>query len=326
MDLLLQRIFDGFTTGAIYAAVAVALVLIFKATTLINFAQGELAMGGAFVGYIFAVRSDVLDFISEEDSFTKTWVAAILAMIISAIVAMAVERALVRPFDPDDHLPVVLITLGLFLIINAVVGEVFNYQAQNPPMPGLFPNDFDDFWRIGGVTDADGDISGGARLFWDAAGIVLSLAAMLFFLYLLLNRTKMGLAFRAVSSNVESARLVGVRTGRVLGFGWALAAAFGTLGAMLVAPRLSLQPNMMAVVLIYALAGAAIGGLDSLGGAAVGGLIIGLVNSVGVGYISDWEPFEFLRAIPLLLSLVAMLLTLLYRPSGLFGTKRVERV
>lgn len=326
MDLFLQRIFDGLTTGAIYAAVAVALVLIFKATTLINFAQGELAMAGAFIGYIFAVRSDILDFISEEDSFTKTWVAAILAMIISAAVAMLIERALVRPFDPDDHLPVVLITLGLFLIINAVVGEIFNYQAQNPPMPGLFPNDFDDFWRIGGVTDADGDIKGGARLFWDAAGIVASLAVMLIILYFLLNKTKMGLAFRAVSSNVESARLVGVRTGRVLGFGWALAAAFGTLGAILVAPRLSLQPNMMAVVLIYALAGAAIGGLDSLGGAAVGGLIIGLVNSVGVGYISDFEMFEFLRAIPLFLSLIAMLLTLLYRPSGLFGTKRVERV
>lgn len=326
MDLLIQRIFDGFTTGAIYAAVAVALVLIFKATTLINFAQGELAMAGAFIAYVFAVKSDVLDFISEDDSFVKTWVAAFLAMIVSAVVAMLAERALIRPFDPEDQLPVVLITLGLFLIINAVVGEIFNYQAQNPPMPGLFPNDFDDFWRIGGVADADGVVTGGARLFWDAAGILASLIGMLMFLHLVLNKTKMGLAFRAVSSNVESARLVGVRIGRVLGFGWALAAAFGTLGAILVAPRLSLQPNMMAVVLIYALASAAIGGLDSLGGSAIGGLVIGLVNSVGVGYISDWEPLEFLRAIPLFLSLIAMLLTLLYRPSGLFGTKRVERV
>ncbi len=315
MTLLLQRIFDGLTTGAIYAAVAVALVLIFKATTLINFAQGELAMIGAFFGYVFAVQTDVLDFISEDDTYLKTWVAAIIAMIISAILALIIERVLVRPFDPTDHLPVVLITLGLFLIINAMAGEIWNYQAQSPPMPGLFPNNFDDLIMVGE-----------ARLFYDAMGIVFTLLVMLAILFFVLNRTKMGLAFRAVSSNTESARLVGVRTGRVLGFGWALAASFGTLGAILVAPRLSLQPNMMAVVLIYALTSAAVGGLDSLGGAALGGVIIGLVNSVGVGYISDWEPFEFLRATPLLLSLIALLITLWFKPSGLFGTKAVERV
>ncbi len=307
--LLLQRIFDGVATGAIYAAVAVALVLIFKATTLVNFAQGELAMLGAFITYAMAVQWEALDG-ALGTGFTRIWVSAVIAMAASAVLAVVVERVLVRPFDPDDHLPVVLITLGLFLVINAVAGEIWNFEPR--AMPALFP-------------DGRFDVAG-ARLFYDTLGIIIVLGLMLGGLFLILGKTKMGLAFRAVSSNVESARLVGVRTGRVLGFGWALAAGIGTLGAVLVAPRLSLSPIMMAVVLIYALAAASIGGLDSLGGAAIGGLVIGLVNSVGVQYLANIEALKFLQAAPLILSIVAMLLTLWFRPSGLFGTKRVERV
>ncbi len=317
--LLLQRIFDGIATGAIYAAVAVALVLIFKATTLINFAQGEMAMFGAFITYAFAVQSDngfLNIFLGPANenigdiSFRRIWVSAVLAMIGSGIIAIVVERMLIRPFDPDDHLPVVLITLGLFLVINAVAGEIWNFEPR--AMPALFP-------------DGRLDVAG-ARLFYDTIGIILVLALMLGGLFVILGKTKMGLAFRAVSSNVESARLVGVRTGRVLGFGWFLASAIGTLGAVLVAPRLSLQPIMMGLVLIYALAAASIGGLDSLGGAALGGLIIGLTNSVAVQYLANVEAFKFVQAAPLILSIIAMLATLWFRPSGLFGTKRVERV
>ncbi len=319
--LLLQRIFDGIATGAIYAAVAVALVLIFKATTLINFAQGELAMFGAFITYAFAVQSDWawLNILLGDPegvadlSFRRVWVSAILAMAVSGVMGIVIERVLVRPFDPSDHLPVVLITLGLFLVIQAVAGEIWNFEPR--AFPAMFPNGPDDRFDVGG-----------ARLFYDTIGIILVLALMLLALFLILSKTKMGLAFRAVSSNVESARLVGVRTGRVLGFGWFLASAIGTLGAVLVAPRLSLQPIMMALVLIYALAAASIGGLDSLGGAALGGLLIGLTNSVGVQYLANIEALKFLQAAPLALSIVAMLVTLWFRPAGLFGTKTIERV
>ena len=203
MQLLLQRIFDGVSDGAVYASIAVALVLIFKATTLINFAQGEMAMFGAFFAYIFAVQSGILDFLGNQ--YLIIWVAAIISMVLSAGVGVTIERTLTRPFDPEDHLPVVLITLGLFLGINAIAGIIWNYQAR--VIPSMFPNGSDDKVVIFG-----------ARLFYDTIGTVLTLGVVLYILFIILNKTKMGLAFRAVSANVESARLVGVRTGRVLSF------------------------------------------------------------------------------------------------------------
>ena len=303
MQLFIQRLIDGVSTGAIYAVVAIALVLIFKATTLINFAQGELAMIGAFFSYIFVIQSFDL----------PLWVAAIIAMVLSSALGMVIERLLLRPFDPTDHLPVVLITLGIFYVINAVAGDVWNYESRG--FPSLFPNNFDDYVSIGE-----------ARLFYDSIGITVALSLMLGALYLILNKTKMGLAFRAVSSNTESSRLVGIRVEQVLSFGWALACAFGTLGAILVAPRLTLHPNMMAPVLIYALAAAAFGGLDSVWGAAVGGLAVGLLNSIVLGYLTDLEPLESFRATPLLPPLILLLVVLWFRPSGMFGTRAVSRV
>ena len=136
----------------------------------------------------------------------------------------------------------------------------------------------------------------------------------------------MGLAFRAVSSNTESSRLVGIRVGRILSFGWALACAFGALGAILVAPRITLQPNMMAPILIYALAAAAFGGLDSVFGAALGGFVVGVLNSVVLGYVSDIDPISSISAAPLISPIVLLLVVLWFKPSGLFGTKTIERV
>ncbi|MFT7597137.1 MAG: branched-chain amino acid transport system permease protein [Acidimicrobiales bacterium] len=302
MQLFLQRLFDGLTLGAIYAVVAVALVLIFKATTLINFAQGELAMFGAFIAYILAVEQGL-----------PIVLAIALAMVFSAALGAAIERVLIRPFDPTDHLPVVLITLGVFLILNAVAGEIWNYQPR--AFPSLFPKGPDDYISVGG-----------ARLFYDGLGTWAMLGAMMGVLYVILNLTKTGLAFRAVSSNTDSARLVGIRTGRTLMFGWALACAFGTLGAALVAPRLFLQPNMMATLLIYAFAAAALGGLDSLPGAVMGGIIVGMIQSLLVGYLGDWDPLEWLRNLSLAVAFVVILIVLSFKPSGMFGTSRVERV
>ncbi len=302
MTLFLQRLFDGLTLGAIYAVVAVALVLIFKATTLINFAQGELAMFGAFIAYVISVEQGV-----------NIWLAIPIAMAISAVLGATVERVLIRPFDPSNPLPVVLITLGLFLILNAVAGEIWNYQPR--AFPSLFPDGPDDFVSIGG-----------ARLFYDGIGTWFMLGGILVALWVALTKTKIGLAFRAVSSNSESSALVGIKTGRTLMFGWALACSFGTLGASLVAPRLFLQPNMMASLLIFSFAAAALGGLDSLPGAAVGGIVIGLIQSLLVGYLGDWEPLAFLRNLSLAVAFVVILVVLSFKPSGMFGTTRVERV
>ena len=310
MTLFLQRVIDGLQNGAIYSVVAIPMVLIFKATTLINFAQGELAMIGAFFCFIFAVQVMSL----------PVWLAAIIAMILAALLGMGIERTMLRSFDPTDHLPVVLITLGVFYIINAFAGDIWNYQAQ-PDVPNLFPFADDTWVMMQSETNRLG-----LRIQQDSVAIVVSLIIMLGVLHLILNKTKMGLAFRGVSSNTESSRLVGIRVGRILSFGWGLACAFGALGAIIVAPRITLQPNMMLAVLIYALAAAAFGGLDSVGGAALGGFVVGLLNSVVLGYIADIDVLSSLTAAPLVFPVILLLTVLWFKPSGLFGTKTIERV
>ena len=297
MELFLARLFDGVSAGATYAVIAIALVLIYKATTLINFAQGELAMLGSFFVYVLAVEQGM-----------SIYVAIVLAMALSAILAAGIERVLIRPFDPADHLPLVIITLGLFLVINALAGMIWGFDPRR--FPKLFPSG--DVWT-----------HGIARLRWYTVGTLLTAIVLLVLLTLLLKRTKVGLAFRAVSSNLESAGLVGVRAGPTLQFGWMLATAVGTLaGALFVAdPFRQLDPLWAQRVLIFAAAAAVLGGLDSLWGALVGGLVLGLVESMVVGYI-DWIPTQMGMAA----AVVAILAVLLVRPAGLFGTERIERV
>lgn len=297
MDLFLNRVFDGLEQGITYGGIALALVLIFKATTLINFAQGELAMLGAFLVYILAVEQGM-----------GVWIAIPLAMLLTAVLAAVIERTLIRPFDPADHLPLVIITLGLFLVINSAAGIIWQFNPRRFPL--IFPE--------GNALEI-----GNAALTWNTVGMVLSVLGVLVLIELLLTRTKIGLAFRAVSSNLESSKLVGIRVGRTLQLGWAIAAAVGTFAAtvFVARPILFLEPTAMIRVLIFATAAAALGGLDSLRGAIVGGLVVGLIQSLVVGYV-DFIPNE----LSLFIALLVILGVLLVRPAGLFGTARVERV
>jgi len=296
VELLLARIFDGLSNGSTYAMIALALVLIFKATTLINFAQGEFAMFGGFIVLVLTFEQGI-----------PMWISVVLAMFITAVAAAGIERTLIRPFDPSDHLPLVIITLGLFLLINAVAGIIWRFDPR--AFPELFPS--------GNVFSI-----GNATLRWYTVFTVITLLVTVGLLTLLLNKTKVGLAFRAVSSNLESSQLVGIRVGPTLQFGWAIAAAVGTLGcAVFVAdPFRQIQPNVMLTVLIYASAAAALGGLDSLGGAIVGGIAIGLVQSVVVPY----SPIP--NELALAAAVIVLMVVLLFKPSGLFGTSAVERV
>jgi len=296
VELLLARTFDGLSNGSTYAMIALALVLIFKATTLINFAQGEFAMFGGFIVLVLTFEQGI-----------PMWISVFLAMFLTAIAAAGIERTLIRPFDPSDHLPLVIITLGLFLLVNAVAGIIWRFDPR--AFPELFPSG--NVFTIGNAT-----------LRWYTVFTVITLLATVALLTLLLNKTKVGLAFRAVSSNLESSQLVGIRVGPTLQFGWAIAAAVGTLGcAVFVAdPFRQIQPNVMLTVLIYASAAAALGGLDSLGGAIVGGIAIGMVQSVVVPY----SPIP--NELALAAAVLVLMIVLLFKPSGLFGTAAVERV
>ncbi|MEM9040697.1 MAG: branched-chain amino acid ABC transporter permease [Actinomycetota bacterium] len=296
MDLFLNRLFDALSNGATYALIALSLVMIFKATTLINFAQGEFAMFGAFIVLVLAVEQGL-----------PMWIALLGSMGLSALFAAGFERSLIRPFDPTNHLPLVIITLGAFLAINSIAGIIWRFD------PRAFPNLF----GSGVAVEI-----GGATLRWYTVGVMATVAATAILLTLLLNRTKIGLAFRAVSSNLESSELVGVRVGPTLQFGWALAAAVGTLGASVFAadPFRQLEPTIMVRVLIFAVSAAALGGLDSIGGAIIGGILIGCVQSLLVPYTPIPNDLSLAAAV------VVLMLVLLFKPSGLFGTPRVERV
>lgn len=296
MELFLARIFDGLSNGSTYALIAMALVMIFKATTLINFAQGEFAMFGGFIVWVLATQQGI-----------PMWGAVILGMAISAVAAAGIERTLIRPFDPADHLPLVIITLGLFLMINAIAGIVWRFDPQR--FPELFPS--------GSVFSV-----GNASLSWYTVFTLITVGVVAGGLTLLLNKTKIGLAFRAVSSNLESSELVGIKVGPTLQFGWAIAAAVGTLGVcvFVAAPIRQLEPSVMVSGLIFAVSAAALGGLDSLGGSIIGGLAIGLVQSIAVPYLRIPNELSLGAAV------VVLMLVLLFKPSGLFGTPQVERV
>jgi branched-chain amino acid transport system permease protein len=295
-DLFFQRVVDGVDNGFIYAAMALALVLIYKATTVINFAQGEMAMFGAFIAYVFF-----------HDFGWPVWLSILMAMILSALAGAAIERTFIRPFDPSNHLAITIVTLSLFLMLNSLAGVIWAFDGKGFPSP--FPKRNKTFDLFGA------DIEYTSVFTW------VTVIGAVVLVTLLLNLTKIGLAFRAVSSNLESSRLAGVHIGRTLQFGWALAAAVGTLAGSLYAPTTLLQPNFMGNLLVFSFAAATLGGLDSLGGAVVAGLMIGLVQTMAGGYIERIGG-ELSTAV----ALAVIVVVLSIRPSGLFGSEKVERV
>lgn len=313
MELFLQRIFDAMFNGAIYASLAIALVTIYRATGLLNFAQGELATFSAYFGFLLLSPSGA--------ALTGAGIVSVLpglpwpvplaiagAVVFGTAAGALTERLLIRPLEGRPDISVVNITIGLFIAINALTVEFWGTGPR--PFPSPFPSEPGDYVSIAG-----------ARLRLASIGVWLTLLLVLGLLGLFLHRTKMGLAFRGITGNRASAELCGVRVGRTLMVGWAVAAGIGALAAALVADVVLLEPFMMIRLLIFSFAAATIGGLDSPLGALVGGVIVAMAQTLVPGYL----PF-ISTELSLLPPLVVMGLVLLIQPTGLFGTKRVERV
>jgi branched-chain amino acid transport system permease protein len=297
MELLLQRVIDGLSNGAIYASVALAIVIVYKATRILNFAQGEMAMFATFIIYVLSV-----------DQGLPIWGAVALGVLLAMAAGALIERGLIRPLESRSDLATVVVPLGLFILINDLAGGIWTYETR--AFPALFPAGLDDYVEIGG-----------ARLRFETIGTWITFLAVFGLVFALLRFTKIGLAFRAVSSNLESSRLVGIPLGRTLMLGWALAGGIGALAGALTANATLLQPNMMLGILIYATAAAALGGFDSIGGALVGGILVGLTESLVVGYVG------FIGAeLRLTVAIVLLAAVLVIRPQGLFGTKTVQRI
>ncbi|MFF2088122.1 branched-chain amino acid ABC transporter permease [Nocardia sp. NPDC058176] len=287
-----QQLIEGLSAGAIYAGLALALVLIYRFTGIVNFAQGELAMFSAFLAWQL---SQVMPF----------WAALPLTLALSFVAGMLIERVIIRPVEGAPEITLVIVTVGLFFTVHAVAGWIWSYQVK--PFPNPFP---EGAIRAGGVSVGFGSL-----------GIFAVVAVVMALLYVLFRYTGIGLAMRAVACNPSSARLVGIRVGTVLALGWGLAALVGSVSGVLSAPLLFLEPNMMGGVLIYAFAAATLGGFDSPGGAVAGGLIVGVAETLTGAYV-DAIGTELKIGVPL----VIILGVLLVRPQGLFGHAAVERV
>jgi branched-chain amino acid transport system permease protein len=298
MELFLDQVFNGIGIGAVYASVALALVIIYRTTGLLNFAQGEMALFSTFVTWWLT------------DHGWSIWPALFGSMVFSFFAGAAIERIIIRPVEgAKNPLNVVIVTLGLFLALNAVCQLIFIKPGQEAlKMPLLFPRGDVDIFGIG-IQKA---------IFGRAAILAVECLA----LWLLLQKTKLGLSLRAVASNPESSRLVGINPGNMLMLGWGIAAVLGAVAGTMAASRGTggFDTSLMQQVLVYAFAAAALGGFDSVLGAVVGGLIVGVARSLTIQYV------DFLQGIELVVPLGLIFVVLLVRPNGLFGRTIVERV
>jgi branched-chain amino acid transport system permease protein len=288
-----QQLAEGIRLGAIYAGLALALVIIYRSTRVINFAQGEMATFTTFVAW--SLMNHGLSF----------WTAFPVVLAIAFAGGVTIERVLIRPAENASVITIVIITLGLALLLNGLMVQIWGGETRQ--FQGPFSTRTID---VGGVPISVQDI-----------GIVAVSFALVLVLALFFRFTKLGLALRAAAVNPDSSRLVGVRVGWMLAFGWGLAAVLGAVAGMMVAPVVFLDPNMMQTVLLYAFAAAVLGGLDSPVGAVVGGLLLGVtITLLGryVGFVG--QPLKLPTA------LLLILLVLLVRPAGLFGRVAVRRV
>jgi branched-chain amino acid transport system permease protein len=292
MELLLQQVMAGLANGAIYACMALAIVMIYQAIDHLNFAQGEMAMFMTFIAWQLMQWG------------FPYWGAFVISVALSFIAGALIDRVLFRPVQKAPILSQLVAFIALFSILNSSAGQIWDYTIKSFPTPfGHHP------------------LFGGTLIDTHEAGMIGVTALLLALLYVFFRGTRLGLAMRAAAANPESARLVGIRVGWMTALGWGMAAAIGTVAGILVAPVVFLEPNMMLGVLLYGFAGAVLGGLSSPGGAVLGGFAVGVMENLAGTFI----PYVG-QELKLTLALVMITVVLMFRPSGLFGRSVVSRV
>jgi branched-chain amino acid transport system permease protein len=289
MEALLHQVFAGLATGGIYASLALALVMIYQATHLVNFAQGEMAMFTTYIAW------------SLVNAGMPYWAAFFLTLLFAFVFGVLIERLVIRPVENAPVLAVVVVFIALLLILNSVTGWIYSYTIKSFPSP--FPAA-----PVFGRWISPHELG--------AIGVTLVVLAAV---YAFFRFTPLGLAMRAAAQNPESSRLVGIRVGWMLALGWGLAAAVGASAGMMVAPIVYLDPNMMGGILLYAFAGALVGGIDNPWGAVFGGFLVGVLENLLGAFVIGNE-------LKLSVALAIIVGVLLVRPSGFFGSVHVTRV
>jgi branched-chain amino acid transport system permease protein len=292
MQEFLQFTLGGIGVGMIYAAIALSLVLIWRGTRVLNYSQGGMAMFTTYIAWLV---------IRDTGSY---WAGFAVALATGLVLGAVLERAVVRPTEGKSPLNSVIVTIGLLILLEGLAGIIYGGQYRSFPaafsIKGLKIGNF-----ALGISPSD--------VFTAAA--VLAAAVVLFLIF---QYTSVGLRLRATAFSPAVARLLGVRTGRVLTLGWALAGLVGALAGVLVTPSTFLYPNSMDSIFVLGFTAAVIGGLDSPVGAVIGGVLLGVVLSYADGYLGS--------NLVLVYGLVALILVLMVRPSGLFSTSATRRV
>ena len=289
MDEFLHQVLSGIASGGIYASLALALVMIFQATHHVNFAQGEMAMFSTYIA-LALIQAGV-----------PYWGAFAITVAASMVIGALIQRVLLTPMANSPVLASVGVFIGLLLIFNSVAGWLFTYTLKQ------FPTPFEGPPVLGGFVTRH-DLGSTAVTFGVLACV-----------YVFFRFTNLGLAMRAAAYNPASSRLMGIRVGWMLSLGWGLAAAIGAVAGMMIAPVVFLDPNMMSGVLLYAFAGALLGGIANPAGAVAGGFAIGVIENLAGAYVVGQE-------LKLTLALVIIVAVLTIRPAGLFGRTVVSRV
>ena len=290
MNGVLHQLFSGLATGGIYASLALALVMIYRATELVNFAQGEMAMFSTYLAW------------SMINAGLPYWPAFLLTIGVSFLAAAVIQLAIIRPLAGAPVLASVIIFIGLLLVFNSIAGWIFGYTIKTFPSP--FPSE--PLWANSYISTHE----------VGAIGVTLALLAILFAFF---RWTELGLTMRAAAENPVSSRLVGIRVARMVALGWGLAAALGAVAGMMVAPIIFLDPNMMSGVLLYAFAAALLGGIDNPWGAVLGGFSLGIVENLLGAYLIGTE-------LKMTVALAIIVLVLVVKPSGVFGRTVLTRV
>ncbi len=292
MELFVNQVLAGIATGAIYACMALAVVMIYQAIDHLNFAQGEMAMFSTFIAWQMIQWG------------VPYWWAFILTLLISFAGGVLIERLLFKPLAKAPILTNVAGFIALFAIVNSVAGLIWDFTIKQFPTPfGSSP------------------FLGSQLISTHQAGMIGVTIALLIALFFFFRFTRIGLAMRAAATLPESARLVGINTSWMIALGWGMASAIGAIAGILIAPVVFLEPNMMGGVLIYGFAAAVLGGLTSPLGAVIGGFLVGVVENLAGTYIPGVG-----NELKLPIALALIVIVLVVKPTGLFGHTVVKRV
>ncbi len=290
MTEFVQQLMSGLATGGIYALVALALVMIYQTTHLVNFAQGEMAVLSTYLAWVLVGNG------------VPYWGAFAITVLASFVFGVIIERLVMNRFTGRPLMTIVIVMIGMMILINGAMGLLFGYEVRK------FDSPFESMpWLANALVSPH------------EAGIALVTLIVLSLVYLFFRFSKTGLAMRAAAVNPLSSQFVGINVGWILALGWGLAAAIGAIGGIMTAPVVFLDPNMMLGVILYSFAAAVLGGISNPWGAVAGGLILGVAeNLVGTYLIGNDLKLAFV------LALIVVVLTLL--PNGLFGRRIVQRV